>query len=201
MKKLTINKGDRYGRLVILKEVAQHINYTRRFLCQCDCGNELNVLLTSLRSGTTSSCGCLRNEMTAKRSTTHGKYETREYKVWEDMKSRCISKTGKAYKQYGSRGIAVCERWNKFENFYEDMKNGYRDDLTLDRIDNNKGYYKENCRWTTWEVQENNRSNNILVKHNGKWYIPMELLKMTNLSRSTIYYRLESKRKNEMQLI
>ena len=176
MKKLDIKKGMRFGKLVILKEVAPYTAHyknrtqqLRQFLCQCSCGNELNVTLASLRTENTTSCGCLRNEMTIKRSTTHGKTGTREYGVWRNMRNRCNLKTDASYKYYGGRGIKVCERWEKFANFWTDMKDGYKTDLTLDRIDNNKGYYKENCRWATYEQQENNRRDNVFIKYNGKW--------------------------------
>ena len=119
--------------------------------------------------------------------TTHGKSETRGYSVWKSMNSRCNLKTDTSYERYGGRGIKVCERWNKFENFYEDMKDVYRAGLTLDRIDNNGNYTKANCRWVTRKEQSNNRRTNIVVKHNGKWYRPMELHKITNIPLGTIY--------------
>ena len=197
MKKLEIKKGMRFGRLVILKELEPYIapNCTqqhRRFLCKCDCGNEHKTGLDVLMRGEARSCGCLQKEMV----TTHGKTGTREYRTWRNMKNRCNLKTDTSYEHYGSRGITVCERWNKFENFWEDMKDGYRVGLTIDRIDNDKGYYKENCRWATYKVQENNRNNNVVVKYNDHWYCPMELHTITNIPLGTIY-SFEKKKVNK----
>ena len=111
------------------------------------------------------------------------------------MKERCNLKTDPSYKNYGGRGIKVCKRWEKFSNFWEDVKDIYKDDLTIDRIDNNKGYYKENCRWATLKEQANNMRTNIVVKYNSNWYRPVELNKITGIPLKTIYYRFEKRSK------
>lgn len=126
-------------------------NRRHNFLCKC--GNVKEIYLFSVIKGSTKSCGCER----MKWKTSHGMTNTRFHNCWKDMKSRCSSKKGRRYKDYGARGIVVCEEWQKFENFYKDMFSSYEDYLTLDRIDVNGNYCKDNCRWATWLEQARNR--------------------------------------------
>lgn len=153
-----ISVGDRYGRLVVIEEVERHIYPTgekrRKFLMQCDCGSPPKTFLTSsFRNGTTVSCGCYNSE----KSTTHGMHETRQYQCWADMKIRCDSPKNKFYSYYGGRGIGYCDKWATFEGFWEDMKDGYQDHLTLNRRDNDKSYSKDNCEWDTRCFQQHMR--------------------------------------------
>lgn len=147
-KQVEIKAGDRYGRLVVLEEVAQHVypsgQTRRRFLMKCDCGSPPKTfLISSFRNGTTLSCGCYNLE----KCKSHGMHSTRQYQCWADMKTRCLNTNHKWYEAYGGRGITVCEKWLTFEGFWEDMKEGYSDDLTLNRRNNNASYCKENCAW------------------------------------------------------
>jgi len=153
-KQVEIKAGDRYGRLVILEEIPPHVypsgENRRKFLMQCDCGSPpKSFLLSSFRNGTTLSCGCYNLE----KGTSHGMHKTRQYQCWADMKTRCNNVKHKWYPSYGGRGITVCDKWNTFEGFWEDMQEGYSDNLTLNRRDNDKGYYKENCAWDTANFQ------------------------------------------------
>ena len=153
-------EGRRFGRLVVQSLSKIDSNGHSSWLCLCDCGNEHIVNRTSLIGGGTRSCGCLLRERSASYAGTHGHSAngrwTPTYISWNSMHIRCRYPNTGSYKDYGGRGITVCERWSDFRNFLADM--GDRpEDMTLDRIDNDEHYTPDNCRWATRSDQSKNR--------------------------------------------
>lgn len=155
------------GRLTVIKRNGQ-IKGTNAWLCKCECGNKTNIVTGSLTSKKTRSCGCLKRDRTIEMFRTHGFANTRIYNIWTDMKKRCNNPNHTHYDKYGGRGIELCNEWDTFEGFHKDMSDGYKDNLTIDRIDNDKGYHKDNCRWVTQQEQLNNYSRNVFITINGE---------------------------------
>ena len=151
--------GQRFGRLTVEKRAGTSQNGNVLWACKCDCGNITVVKGYSLKNSITRSCGCLIAESTKDRNTTHGLRKTRLYRIWANMKDRCLNSNAPGYLYYGGRGITICDEWkNDFLQFYDwAMANGYADDLSIDRIDNDKGYNPDNCRWATHSEQMRNR--------------------------------------------
>ena len=183
--------GQRFGRLVVESFSRRGKNGTY-WNSRCDCGNEKDIRASELKQGDTRSCGCLRKEVIAKRNTTHGLYRHPLYVTWKDMCSRCNDSNATGYERYGGRGIKVCDRWSGtggFPNFLEDM--GERPEGTsLDRIDNNGNYCKENCRWFTPKGQHRNKRNNKLLTLNGEIKTLAEWSEELGISSDTITTRL-----------
>ena len=147
----------KFGRLTVTEELPPESGNTM-WLCICECGNTTTTKGTYLNQGHTKSCGCLRKDITTNRNTKHGLRHHPLYSIWKSMVQRCTNAKSNYWYRYGGRGITVCEEWLDVSKFIEDMENGYKVGLTLDRIDNNKGYFKDNCRWVSWSTQNKNKS-------------------------------------------
>lgn len=166
MKKINL-LSQNFGNLSVISEYSKPNSKRKYWLCKCECGNTTIVNTTDLKSGHTKSCGCLKTKNNS--TTTRNSIKAnRLYNIWRGMKKRCYLPTNKDYKNYGGRGISVCDEWkNSFLTFYEwSMFNGYSDALTLDRIDVNGNYEPTNCRWVTMKMQQQNRRNNLYITHN-----------------------------------
>lgn len=183
--------GKQHGRLKILS-ITKNEYKQSVFNCLCDCGNSKSFSVGNITR--TKSCGCYRKEFSRKNHTTHGqsgnnKNRSKAYAVWTNMKSRCSNPKSTMYKHYGGRGILVCERWEKFENFYEDMGD-VNPGMTLERIDVNGNYEPSNCKWTSFLEQASNRRSNRYLIVNGEKIHMTEASRRYNIKVGTIWNRL-----------
>lgn len=153
--------GRRFGRLTVVSRAKTTTNKNTVWLCVCRCGQKRKVGRPNLVQRHTRSCGCLQSEEAAARGrislTTHGLSDSRLYRIWRGMLSRCYRPKNDNYNSYGGRGIRVCRLWHKFEAFAEWAKTGHRSNLQLDRKNNNANYTPGNCRWVTPKTNSNNR--------------------------------------------
>lgn len=195
--------GMRFGKLVVIELDCQRKDKKnqRYWKCRCDCGNETIVSTGNLRSGNSKSCGCtnrerlvLRNKQLAKHGARSNWKKDRLYDIWGGIKKRCENPNDKGYKSYGGRGIKICEEWKNNYVAFRDwaLVNGYEENLSIDRIDTNKNYCPENCRWATAKQQANNRRNNIFIEYNGKRQSINEWSAETGLSYRAIHARLKA---------
>lgn len=183
--------GQRFGRLTVVERAANSKNYKANWLCRCSCGNVLVADGYKLRNKMIESCGCLKIEQGKTPYTKHGFHKLPEYAVWNNMKRRCHIKTHYKYKDYGARGIEVCDEWyTSFMKFYEDMGPRPSPDHSLERKDNNKGYCKENCKWATREEQQNNRRITPFYLYNGVYKSLAAHCRDLGLDRRTVYNRI-----------
>lgn len=183
--------GQRFGRLTV-KEYSHIGNGGKAYwLCVCDCGNETTVSGDKLRQGWTKSCGCLQREHLGDYRRTHGKTDTKIYIIWTNMRSRCQYKKNSMYYNYGGRGISVCEEWQRFEPFYEwAIANGYKEGLSLERIDVDGNYEPSNCKWIPLKDQSLNQRRSHLITAFGKTQTIKEWADESGIKYDTIERRI-----------
>jgi len=190
--------GKKFGRLTVMRYI-----FTRKHCacweCKCVCGNTIIVLGNSLQRRNTQSCGCLRIERLKEKIVKHNMCKTKIYYVWSGVIQRCNNSNNNRYADYGGRGITVCKKWLKFENFRDDMYKSYKEhcnkygenDTQIDRTDNNKGYLKENCKWSTRKEQQNNTRFNYFLTYKGQSLNITQWAKKLNMKSSTINTRIK----------
>ena len=184
--------GQRFGRLVVVERVENSADGRARWLCRCDCGQSKTVLGEHLKKGRTKSCGCAKSESSSKRFKKHGGRNSKLYRIWSNMKDRCNNPDCKVYSDYGGRGIKVCKEWiDDFSAFQKwALANGYKEGLTIDRKDNDKGYSPDNCRWTDRKIQGNNKRNCRYITYKGQRKSVAEWSDITGIPHDTLLYRL-----------
>ena len=196
--------GKIFGRLTVIRDAGRDKRGNVIWECQCSCENKTikNVASRHLQDGGTLSCGCLAVEKSKERNLKHGMKYTRIYSIFRDMNSRCYNKNRGDYKNYGGRGIKICDEWfnkeNGFINFYNwSMKNGYDKSLTIDRINTNGNYEPNNCRWTNLEVQGNNRNNNVIVEFENERLTLTQWGRKLNINQYTLFSRYRNGKRDK----
>lgn len=191
---MTIKIGQKYGKLTVSEDLGmiKRPNGKKRHFwkCKCDCGNVFEVRGDCLKSGNNKSCGCLQYEHA---KTTHNMTGTKIYRVWASMKQRCENSNDNAYKWYGSLGVKVCGEWSKsFEKFYSwAKKSGYKEGLTIERVDVKGNYEPNNCKWITQREQLLNTRRSRVISYNGKTQTLKEWSNELGIKYMTLYSRLE----------
>lgn len=192
--------GQRFGRLTVIKKVEENTGHHIKWLCKCDCGKEVIVFGCNLTKTKvpTRSCGCLHKELFT--PTTHGLSGNKLHYIWDSIKARCYNKNSTSYLRYGARGVTICDEWrDNFKAFYDwAIASGYdetakRGDCTIDRIDVNKNYSPDNCRWVNATKQANNRRTNVIIKYQNQEKTLAEWCKLLNLPYKTIHKKIRYK--------
>ena len=184
--------GQRFGRLVVLKREGSAYPGVPMWLCLCDCGTEKPVAASSLRQGSTKSCGCFRVEM-GEANATHGMSESPEYEVWASIKKRCYDVSADSYQYYGGVGIYMCDRWiSSFENFIADMGLRPTEFHSIERCDVHDNYTPENCKWADPIEQANNKTTTVLIEHLGRSQSRAQWCRELNLNYETVGARINA---------
>lgn len=196
MPKIIDITGKKFGRLLAVERVenipAKNAPSRPAWRCVCDCGNEKVLPKSSLVYGVSTSCGCYRKEVARKKNTSHGMSDTPEYNIWIHMKKRCFDRSCRDYKDYGARGISVCEQWiSSFENFIESVGKRPTKYHTIERIDNNHGYSPDNCKWATRKEQSCNRRSIRMLYAFGKNASVSEWAALSGVRAKTILARID----------
>lgn len=192
MGKINDLSGNVYGKLTVL-QLSHTKNRKSYWVCQCSCDNKTITIVRSdcLTSGNTKSCGCLNYEHAI---ITHNMSKTKLYHIWASMKNRCYNENDTNFKHYGGKGIKVYDDWiNSFEDFHLwSIDNGYieNSNLTIDRIDTYGNYEPSNCRWVTQKIQNNNKTNNVLIEYNGEIKNIQEWSEYLGIKWQTLYSRI-----------
>lgn len=187
--------GQRFGKLTVLRRAENYVKSNghkeSKWVCCCECGNEITVTRTNLKRAR--SCGCSKGKYISDSKITHGMSNSRLYRIWQNMKNRCYNPNVDRYDRYGGRGITVCEKWrDSFEAFYKwAIDNGYSDELSIDRKDVNGNYTPDNCRWISMEKQADNKSNSRIFEYNGEAHTVSEWSKILDISRDIIWNRIK----------
>lgn len=192
--------GQKFNRLTVLYPTGRQSKHGKNaiWMCKCDCGNYTEADSGSLKCGTKKSCGCLVKDRMSKLNYKHGGRNERLYLVWMDMRRRCYNTKDQCYKNYGGRGITVCDEWQQYEAFREWAQNtGYDDSAkshvcTLDRIDVNGDYCPSNCRWVDAKTQCNNKRNNLIVTYNGETHTATEWDRICGFPKNTMNKRIHA---------
>lgn len=186
--------GAKYSRLTVISLAGRNTDYRMMLNCICECGKEVLVNGKSIRDGHTKSCGCLHRDTVIDRNKKNAIYKVSNpvlYAIWRNMIDRCENPKNKRYKNYGSRGIKVCEEWHDFDVFYSDVFESYQKGLTLDRRGNDGHYEKSNFRWVTDDVQRRNKSNNFYIEYNGERKIVADWAKQYDIPAANLCSRLK----------
>jgi len=180
-----IKRGDKFNCLTVIREVESGVTPSgrriRKIECMCECGCKKIISLWEIKNTNHLKCSC--------KMSFHKQSWRKEYKIWGSMIQRCNNSKNKRWSGYGGRGISVCERWSKFENFFKDMGERPKGN-TLDRVDNDKGYHKDNCRWTTVINQQNNMRSNHFVEYNGEKLTIAKWSRKLKLPYGRLYSRI-----------
>lgn len=182
--------GQRFCRLIVVADGGRCNKRNILWLCRCDCGGETTAYAYDLRSGRVKSCGCYNRE--GSKRVTHGQAgrlngRSPTYNIWAEMVQRCTNPKSRSWPHYGGRGVTLCDRWRKFENFWEDMGDRPQG-KSLDRIDNNGGYSPGNCRWADTHTQTRNKRNNVFVTVRGVTHCLADWCRHLGVSKQAIYY-------------
>lgn len=184
--------GKRFGRLTVIKRAENYRGCQAQWKCKCDCGNETVVRAMYLKNGSTKSCGCYKADRIKAASLKHGMSGTRLWRIWNNMHSRCEQENSSQYSYYGERGVEVCEEWSEFKPFMEwALSSGYKENLTIDRIDFDGNYCPENCRWVTRQEQNRNKSSNHFITIDGETKILEDWARESGLDSRLIGRRLK----------
>jgi len=180
--------GMKFNRWTLVKKVAK--GYEAYWECICDCGNQKTVRQADLKSGKTQSCGCLQKEIARSSNIKHGQADSPEYGIWLGVKQRCLNPNFRFFKDYGGRGIKVCDRWFDFANFLQDMGKRPTPKHTIERVNNDGDYEPNNCCWATRKEQSNNQRKTILLTYQGKTKSLSQWCEELNLNPGTIKARI-----------